>query len=52
MAFMVDTYQFRIEFIRMLNEVRYGKMSPGTVERFQSLSRPVEYSDGIEPTEL
>lgn len=36
----------------MLNEMRFGALSQASVNRFQRLSRPVEYSDGIEPTEL
>jgi hypothetical protein len=36
----------------MLNEMRFGKMKPSTIQAFKSLSRKVSYADGIEPTEL
>ncbi|KAH6916795.1 hypothetical protein BKA70DRAFT_1091185, partial [Coprinopsis sp. MPI-PUGE-AT-0042] len=39
-------------FVDMLNEMRFGKMQPSTIQAFKSLSRKVTYSDGIEPTEL
>jgi ATP-dependent DNA helicase PIF1 len=36
----------------MLNEMRYGNLSPGTIQAFKRLSRNIEYKDGIAPTEL
>lgn len=36
----------------MLNAMRYGHLEPETVQKFQQLSRPVKYDDGIEPTDL
>lgn len=36
----------------MLNEMRFGELQPETIRAFQSLSRKVQYTDGIEPTEL
>ena len=36
----------------MLNEMRFGELQPETILAFQSLSRKVQYTDGIEPTEL
>lgn len=36
----------------MLNEMRFGMLSPETIQTFRSLDRPVEYSDGIEPNDL
>ncbi|VDB84874.1 unnamed protein product [Peniophora sp. CBMAI 1063] len=39
-------------FVDMLNELRYGKLSPKSIEAFKGLSRPITYEDGIGPTEL
>ena len=36
----------------MLNEMRFGKLTPGSIDAFKSLSRPIKYNDAIEPTEL
>lgn len=36
----------------MLNEMRFGKLSPDSITRFRNLSRPIMYDDGIEPTVL
>lgn len=36
----------------MLNEMRFGRLSKASIAKFQSLSRPVVYDDGIVPTEL
>lgn len=36
----------------MLNGMRFGKISRQTIDAFKQLSRPVAYTDGIEPTEL
>ena len=41
-----------IEFVNMLNEMRRGHLSPKSIERFKSLSRSIEYKDGLEATEL
>jgi ATP-dependent DNA helicase PIF1 len=41
-----------IEFVGMLNEMRFGQMSPASISRFQSLSREIVYEDGLGPTEL
>lgn len=40
------------EFAKMLNEMRLGKMSPGTIRAFKSLSRPLNFKDDLEATEL
>jgi hypothetical protein len=40
------------EFVRMLNEMRFGKLTPTSIETFKSLSRPLKFDDGIVPTEL
>ena len=40
------------EFVNMLNEMRFGKLTTGSVAKFKSLSRPLEYSDGVAATEL
>lgn len=40
------------QFARMLNEMRLGKMSPETVREFKSLSRPLNFHDDLEATEL
>lgn len=39
-------------FVAMLNEIRFGQISHETVERFMSLSRPLQTVNGVEPTEL
>jgi ATP-dependent DNA helicase PIF1 len=39
-------------FIDMLNEMRFGKLSPASIAAFKALARPIEYGDGIEPTVL
>ncbi|KND92126.1 ATP-dependent DNA helicase PIF1 [Tolypocladium ophioglossoides CBS 100239] len=40
------------EFARMLNEMRLGKISPGTVDAFRALSRPLKFDDGVDSAEL
>ncbi len=40
------------KFASMLNEMRMGKMSPATVKEFKSLSRPLNFHDDLEATEL
>lgn len=39
-------------FVRMLNEMRHGKLSPDSIERFRKLSRPPQFDDTIVPTDL
>ncbi|WVW80758.1 hypothetical protein I302_102744 [Kwoniella bestiolae CBS 10118] len=39
-------------FIDMLNEMRFGKLTPQSIQAFRGLSREVRYDDAIEPTEL
>lgn len=36
----------------MLNGMRFGHLDPTTITKFKSLSRTVQYTDGIEPTDL
>ncbi|PSS37108.1 hypothetical protein PHLCEN_2v981 [Hermanssonia centrifuga] len=40
------------DFVDMLNEMRIGRMELRTIRAFSELSRPVEYADGLEPSEL
>lgn len=40
------------EFAQMLNEMRLGKISPRTIEAFRGLSRPLDFHDALEATEL
>lgn len=40
------------EFVDMLNEMRFGNLSPKSINMFRSLSRSIEYDDGLGPTEL
>ncbi len=40
------------EFASMLNEMRLGKISPKTTEAFRNLSRPLNFHDALEATEL
>ncbi|KAF7339973.1 ATP-dependent DNA helicase PIF1 [Mycena venus] len=37
-------------FVNLLNAMRFGKI--GDLKAFTALARPVEYTDGIQPTEL
>lgn len=39
-------------FVDMLNEMRFGRLTPGSIAEFRKLARPIYYDDGIEPTEL
>ncbi len=39
-------------FASMLNEIRLGKLAPTTVASFQRLSRPLDFKDEVEATEL
>ncbi|KAF5377180.1 hypothetical protein D9615_006334 [Tricholomella constricta] len=39
-------------FVDMLNTMRFGQMDAKTTAAFSTLSRKVEYADGIDPTEL
>lgn len=36
----------------MLDEMRLGKLSPKSIQRFRALDRPIRYEDGLEPTQL
>lgn len=36
----------------MLNEMRFGKLTPASIEKFKSLNRPLKFNDDIVPTEL
>ncbi|THC88894.1 hypothetical protein EYZ11_011663 [Aspergillus tanneri] len=40
------------EFAGMLNEMRLGKLSPHTIDIFKQLSRPLDFHDALEATEL
>ncbi|OKL58060.1 ATP-dependent DNA helicase PIF1 [Talaromyces atroroseus] len=39
-------------FAEMLNEMRLGKISPRTIEAFKKLSRPLDFHDALDATEL
>lgn len=39
-------------FAAMLNEMRLGKLSPGSIEAFKKLARPLDFHDSLEATEL
>jgi ATP-dependent DNA helicase PIF1 len=39
-------------FANMLNEIRLGKLTPATISSFQRLSRPLDFKDEVEATEL
>lgn len=39
-------------FASMLNEMRLGRISEETVRTFKSMSRPLQFNDGLEVTEL
>ena len=36
----------------MLNEMRYGRLTPASIAAFKNLNRPILYGDGIAATEL
>lgn len=40
------------QLIDMLNALRHGELDPETIANFYKLSRRVNYTDGLEPTEL
>lgn len=40
------------DFANMLNEMRLGRISEDTIRTFKSLSRPLNFDDGLEVTEL
>lgn len=40
------------EFADMLNEMRLGNLSSRTVQAFRELSRPLDFHDSLEATEL
>lgn len=40
------------DFVRMLNEVREGRVSPGTLRKFKALERPLESRNGVIPAQL
>ena len=41
-----------LAFVSMLNEMRFGRMSPQTVRAFSQLERTPSLPDGMVPTEL
>lgn len=45
-------YFYASEFVDMLNEMRFGKLSPKSIQKFYSLSREIQYEDGLGATEL
>ncbi|KAK4186836.1 PIF1-like helicase-domain-containing protein, partial [Podospora australis] len=40
------------EFAEMLNEMRLGRISDKTIQNFNALSRPLQFNDGLQVTEL
>lgn len=50
--FLNDVSEYLTEFVDMLNEMRFGRLSSASIAKFKSLCRPVVYEDGIVPTEL
>ena len=40
------------EFVDMLNEMRFGRLSDRSIAKFKSLSREIIYEDGLGATEL
>lgn len=36
----------------MLNEMRFGRLTPKSIAKFKSLSRAIQYEDGLDATEL
>ena len=40
------------EFVDMLNEMRFGRLSAQSIAKFRSLEREIVYEDGLGATEL
>lgn len=40
------------EFVDMLNEMRFGRLTQKSISKFRSLQRPIESDDGVSATEL
>ncbi len=40
------------EFVDMLNEMRFGRLTDKSIQRFKALSRDIVYEDGLGATEL
>ena len=40
------------EFVDMLNEMRFGRLSQKSIAKFKSLERDIIYEDGLGATEL
>jgi ATP-dependent DNA helicase PIF1 len=40
------------EFVDMLNEMRFGRLSDKSIAKFKALSREIVYEDGLSATEL
>ena len=49
---IVTYHRCSLEFVDMLNAMRFGEMNEEITRAFRLLSRPVTYDDGILPTEL
>lgn len=41
-----------LEFVDMLNDLRFGNLNKEAIATFKALHRPLVYNDGIQPTEL
>ncbi|THG99153.1 hypothetical protein EW026_g3138 [Hermanssonia centrifuga] len=40
------------EFVDMLNEMRFGRLTTASIMKFKKLARPLQYDDGVGATEL
>ena len=40
------------EFVDMLNEMRFGRLSDTSIRKFRTLAREIVYEDGLGATEL
>lgn len=40
------------DLVSILNQVRFGEIDNSMADKLKELQRPIEYSDGIQPTEL
>ena len=49
MAHIMSMYS---EFVDMLNEMRFGRLSEKSTRKFKALSREILYEDGLGATEL
>ena len=48
----LTSFSILTAFADMLNEMRLGRMTPATIDKFKELTRALTITDGLRPTEL